>query len=44
MEGVCFAAGQEDMNIVKPAPGKLQSNVLHPDEVGNPSFSQLWLS
>ena len=44
MEGVCFATGQEDMDIVKLALGKLQGNVLHLDEEGNPGFSQLWLS
>ena len=41
---VCLAAGQENMNVVKPALGKLWCNVLHSDEVGSTGFSQLQLS
>ena len=44
VELVCLAAGQENTNIVKPALGKLQCNVLHSNEAGSTGFSQLWLS
>ena len=38
MKGVCFTAGQEDMDVVKLALVKLQGNVLYLDEARNPSF------
>ena len=39
MEGVCLAAGKEDVNVVGASPGKVWGNILYTDEVGSTSFS-----